>query len=303
MTDNTQNEEWLIPRTKQPSKSLRGFCSWHGGIAPDGKHCNDGRAFPSQEDELKAHILKNAKTKDDVIEMLQEGGKVITSEGRIYNFDGTPMLDSVGHFLTVDELLRKAQNFGKPMDPVESRKRMYESMANENKKTEAMLVAKGLGLRGYSISSLCLAHSIQDDPSALTFKNDTLVVPAILKSSDYQNYIKGILSKANEKGLSEFTFNSTKDNVLFNANEKILEFNNDPDLKYSIHGLSGGIKIYGIKDAMGRWHLSVTMKDEYDFHNKEYDGIVNAVNNRLFGFQNDGIINPYWITINFGDFH
>ncbi len=90
--------------------SMRGCCSYHGGISDDGVTCNDGTEMWIYSpacipcDVLQEKIKKDAKTKEDIVEMLQDAGRSIDENGNIYMPDGTFVLDDNGDKMTVDGL-------------------------------------------------------------------------------------------------------------------------------------------------------------------------------------------------------
>jgi hypothetical protein len=100
----TPLEETPYLLTKEPTKSLRGFCSYHGGVNETRTACNDGTPFITDPKKLVTYIQENATNPDEVREMLKEGKKGLLRDGLIVNQDTSPILKEDGTQLTTADL-------------------------------------------------------------------------------------------------------------------------------------------------------------------------------------------------------
>ncbi len=143
---------------------------------------------------------------------------------------------------------------------------------------------------GAPTASKLLNHSLQSNPKNLYYGNDSKIANKIKKSDDFTNTMHDI--------------------ALFNPDKKFdnyyepLSFN-DRDLKLGLHNCS--MFINGeLKNGTG--NLSITIIDKYDFDYAEYslDSFssikswpTNFINNFAWVQQEDGVINNYYIYIDF----
>jgi hypothetical protein len=80
--DNT-NIEYPSFKEKTPKQCLKDFCSTKGGVGTLPSACKNGSSFPSENDKLLDYILLNAKTKQDVVDMLHCGKWAFGTQDKI----------------------------------------------------------------------------------------------------------------------------------------------------------------------------------------------------------------------------
>ena len=149
--------------------------------------------------------------------------------------------------------------------------------------------------KGYPFASAMMKHALQDKPTDVFISqgNDPYGVIAMIKQNkDYNDRINILIAEAEQNGQNNINYKGQ------------FEFK-DGDMKYTIHACKGGLKITGFRDWNGKWHLTSTFVDIYDYTEiKDFwtestleDQIGWAGNNLLTLSQRAGILNEFTITI------
>ena len=149
--------------------------------------------------------------------------------------------------------------------------------------------------KGYPFASAMMKHALQDKPTDVFISqgNDPYGVIAMIKQNkDYNDRINILIAEAEQNGQNNINYKGQ------------FEFK-DGDMKYTIHACNGGLKITGFRDWNGKWHLTSTFVDVYDYTLIEKfwekatleDQIGWAGNNLLTLSQRAGILNEFTITI------
>lgn len=152
------------------------------------------------------------------------------------------------------------------------------------------LVVNGGNLVGYKAAAALLDHSLQDNPSNLSYSGSTDVGKIVAASSEYKqivnefrDYVSGAhLGSRTDSGST--TLNSTTDlHLAFNKVDYVARGNKN---------LTTGV-----------WTLEVTFKDTYDFDHMAWSGVlsdqalVTIINNYADYAQEIGAIVPYDVKV------
>ena len=148
--------------------------------------------------------------------------------------------------------------------------------------------------KGYFTSAWMLKHSLQDKPSDITRDNTSRIAQLI---NDDPAYLRALDDKIAHARAGYI------DDVIS------VSFENTKDLYYSIH--KADIHIKGRRDYYGKWSISATLSDTYDFTeitthmgDKWYEfskaaGLGTIANDAAYFSQQMGAINPYKVTVYF----
>ena len=145
--------------------------------------------------------------------------------------------------------------------------------------------------KGYDVSAEMLIHSLQDNPSSITYGGSSKICQLIKANPEFNKSLDNVLEG------KEYKLNN--DNIL-------IPFK-DGDLAYSIHRSSFSFNGYQKED--GTWMIHATMHDVYDF--TEFMMVTHEdkwkINLNMGTLANDagtlsqmaGGINPYDVYVDF----
>jgi len=154
-------------------------------------------------------------------------------------------------------------------------------------------IITGGRMKGYDVAADLLDHSLQNDPSDLSFGNSSLISQKIKESSEYNEFVSEKIAEVESNG------DSVINETWTNKNNKSIEFKSG-DLLYGIAG-THLISIIGEKDKYGIWDINVEINDVYDFNEKDYES-NNAWAMNEAGRQCQGeAINKYDVKIQLKD--
>ena len=105
--------------------------------------------------------------------------------------------------------------------------------------------------KGYSVSAFLLEHACQDNPTNLSFGNESKIADLIKSDSTFGEMLKEVV---NNNGESISFSDSTS---------RLISFEGGTDLFYSLHTCS--ISFSGTKQKDGSWNVSVHVYDVYDY--------------------------------------
>jgi len=141
--------------------------------------------------------------------------------------------------------------------------------------------------KGYNTASICLDHSLQDNPSKLEFKNNDPIANQIKQSKEYKNVMANL--KKTLKREKKKTYYQTGSMALESIKDLHLALHN---VNYCITATKKG----------GSWHTTMAITDTYNFEWKTWkqtmgtnSKIVNILNNYAVLAQSVGAINEYSI--------
>ncbi len=145
---------------------------------------------------------------------------------------------------------------------------------------------------GYETSAWLLEHSLQDNPDNVWRGNDSRIACLINNDDAYLSALDNAIRSANGNTI----------------NQNLAVSFNTGDLYYSIH--NANIHIEGYVQDNGSWLIHTTMTDIYDFtviqsvmsDGGDYStqaGKGTIANDVAVVSQELGVINPYYITVDF----
>jgi len=149
-----------------------------------------------------------------------------------------------------------------------------------------------------SIAKLLLLHSLQDNPSDLSFSGGSQLVNKIMNDKNYQELVNSLISQAQQQGRNQCYSG-------FDPNQPIQFIEGD-----LFFGLGKAfIEING-RQIDGKWFLDIQLKDTYNFeHNpsceyhssnsSHYYGPACLLNEMATNDYAFGIINSYQIYVSF----
>lgn len=185
---------------------------------------------------------------------------------------------------TLDEFAQYAVDNGVIEDTPVQRAAITKALVRREFKT----LANYAYVAGYRTAANFLNHSLQDNPSDLTFGSDTTYSAQVLGSSECEKIISDFKEEVKGKNHPGWTM----------VGSTTLNSTNDLHLAYNrVNYVASG------QNKNGNWTLIITFRDTYDFESQAWKNIMtdNAavviLNNYAAYAQSIGAIVPYDIRV------
>lgn len=152
-------------------------------------------------------------------------------------------------------------------------------------RTEISAIAAACGLLGYPMIEETLSHSLQDNPSALTWNAQHEFSAKIKTSPDYQSFVNYV----------EEMLDDVSDSSWYKTGHWSL--NSPTDVYLSIHNVDYAVSA---KKDGSTWKIYIGFSDTYDYEPAEYGNsglapLVEFANNFAAEAMAEGAMNPYKI--------
>jgi hypothetical protein len=150
------------------------------------------------------------------------------------------------------------------------------------------VIAAGIGkTAGFNTAAILLAHSLQDNPSNLTYQKGSDVSNQIQNSSEFKKIISNLKNYVRGKKLGRY------------FGEGSTTLNSTTDLHLAFNKIS---YVFDANKSNGKWTVDIRFKDKYDFDKIAWKAagnkVVTIINNYAVAAQSVGAIVPYDVTIN-----
>ena len=169
-------------------------------------------------------------------------------------------------------------------DTVEQRAAITKAVV----RAEFKLVVAGGNVLGYTAAATLLNHSLQDNPSNLSYGSTTDMAKQIAGSTECRTIV------------NQFKSDVTGTNYVRKTNSGTTTLNSTTDLHLAYNNVN--YSATGVK-SNGKWTLTITFTDTYDFDAQSWknamtdNALVTILNNYAAYAQSIGAIVPYNVTV------
>lgn len=169
-------------------------------------------------------------------------------------------------------------------DTVEQRAAITKAVV----RAEFKLVVAGGNVLGYTAAATLLNHSLQDNPSNLSYGSTTDMAKQIAGSTECTTIV------------NQFKSDVTGTNYVRKTNSGTTSLNSTTDLHLAYNNVN--YSATGVK-SNGKWTLTITFTDTYDFDAQSWknamtdNALVTILNNYAAYAQSIGAIVPYNVTV------
>lgn len=169
-------------------------------------------------------------------------------------------------------------------DTVEQRAAITKAVV----RAEFKLVVAGGNVLGYTAAATLLNHSLQDNPSNLSYVSTTDMAKQIAGSTECTTIV------------NQFKSDVTGTNYVRKTNSGTTTLNSTTDLHLAYNNVN--YSATGVK-SNGKWTLTITFTDTYDFDAQSWknamtdNALVTILNNYAAYAQSIGAIVPYNVTV------